>query len=197
MLKKSIARTAASVFAALSLLAAAPVAHAADFGGDFELPQRWNEDHKPGTHCSTPGKNGTYVTATRRWFKQADATSVANRNDEPVPVSHTVTQARTQTIEVSGSIKGEGELAKVLTQTYGFTYVHEQHWKLNQEVGPYTLPANSQGKLVWGFTMLDTDGQDVRCNADQEWEAVGKPYSATVPEARYSELQLGDAPVWN
>mgnify|MGYP001756919151 FL=1 len=86
---------------------------------------------------------------------------------------------------------------KVLTQTYGFTYVNEQHWKLNQEVGPYELPANSQGKLVWGFTMLDTDGQDVRCNSDQEWEPVGKPYSATVPEARYSELQLGDAPVWN
>ncbi|HDN2208822.1 TPA: hypothetical protein P1H65_002910, partial [Staphylococcus aureus] len=105
MLKKSIAST----FAALSLLAVAPVAHAADFGGDFELPQRWNEDHKPGTHCSTPGENGTYVTTTRRWFKQTDATSVANRNDEPVPVSHTVTQARTQTIEVSGSIKGVGE----------------------------------------------------------------------------------------
>ena len=193
MLKKSIAST----FAALSLLAAAPVAHAADFGGDFELPQRWNEDHKPGTRCSTPGENGTYVTATRRWFKQTDATSVANRNAEPVPVSHTVTQSRTQTIEVSGSLKSEGELAKVLTQTYGFTYVNEQHWKLNQEVGPYELPANSQGKLVWGFTMLDTDGQDVRCTQDLTWEAQGQPYSATVPEARYSELQLSDAPVWN
>lgn len=193
MLKKSIAST----FAALSLLAAAPVAHAADFGEDFELPQRWNEDHKPGTRCSTPGENGTYVTATRRWFKQTDATSVANRNAESVPVSHTVTQSRTQTIEVSGSLKGEGELAKVLTQTYGFTYVNEQHWKLNQEVGPYELPANSQGKLVWGFTMLDTDGQDVRCTQDLTWEAQGQPYSATVPEARYSELQLSDAPVWN
>ena len=193
MLKKSIAST----FAALSLLAAAPVAHAADFGGDFELPQRWNEDHKPGTRCSTPGENGTYVTATRRWFKQTDATSVANRNAESVPVSHTVTQSRTQTIEVSGSLKGEGELAKVLTQTYGFTYVNEQHWKLNQKVGPYELPANSQGKLVWGFTMLDTDGQDVRCTQDLTWEAQGAPYSATVPEARYSELQLSDAPIWN
>ena len=193
MLKKSIAST----FAALSLLAAAPVAHAADFGGDFELPQRWNTDYEPGSSCSTPGENGPYVTATRRWFKQTDATSVANRNDESVPVSHTVTQARTQTIEVSGSMKGEGELAKVLTQTYGFHYVNEQHWKLNQKVGPYTLPARSQGKLVWGFTMLDTDGQDVRCNSDLTWEAVGQSYSATVPEARYSELQLADAPVWN
>lgn len=73
---------------------------------------------------------------------------MANRNDEPIPVSHTVPQARTQTIEVSGSIKGESELTKVPTQTYSFNYVHEQHWKLNQEVGPYTLPANSQGKLV-------------------------------------------------
>ena len=186
----------ASALAALSLVAA-PVAHAADFGGDFELPQRWNDDYKPGTHCSTPGENGTYVTAKRRWFKQTDATSVANRNAEEVPVKHTVTQARTQTIEVSGSVEGTGELAKVLTKTYGFNYVSEQHWKLNHVVGPYTLPANSQGKLVWGFTMLDTDGQDVRCNSDQQWEAQGKPYSATVPEARYSELRLEDAPEWN
>ena len=94
MIKKSIA----SALASLSLVAA-PVAHAADFGGDFELPQRWNDDYKPGTPCSTPGENGTYVTAKRRWFKQTDATSVANRNAEEVPVKHTVTQARTQTIE--------------------------------------------------------------------------------------------------
>ena len=46
-------------------------------------------------------------------------------------------------------------------------------------------------------TMLDTDGQDVRCNSDQQWEAQGKPYSASVPEARYSELRLEDAPEWN
>ena len=85
----------------------------------------------------------------------------------------------------------------MLTKTYGFNYVGEQHWKLNQVVGPYTLPANSQGKLVWGFTMLDTDGQDVRCNSDQQWEVQGKPYSASVPEARYSELRLEDTPVWD
>lgn len=45
--------------------------------------------------------------------------------------------------------------------------------------------------------MLDTDGQDVRCNQDQVWETVGKPYSATVPESRYSELRLEDAPDWS
>ena len=182
---------------AVAAIMALPAATASADPIDFELPQRWNTDYTPGFHCATPGENGTYVTAKRRWFKQTDATSVANRNAEEVPVKHTVTQARTQTIEVSGSVEGTGDLAKVLTKTYGFNYVSEQHWKLNQVVGPYTLPANSQGKLVWGFTMLDTDGQDVRCNTDQEWEAVGKPYSATVPEARYSELQLGSAPVWN
>lgn len=190
------AKTIASAIAALSLVAV-PVAHASDFGGDFELPQRWNDDFKPGTHCATPGENSTYVTAKRRWFKQTDAASVANHNAEPVPVKHTVSKARTETVEVSGSVQGEGDLAKILTKTYGFNYVSEQHWKINQVVGPYTLPANSQGKLVWGFTMLDTDGQDVRCNQDQVWETVGKPYSATVPESRYSELRLEDAPDWS
>ncbi len=190
------AKSIASAIAALSLVAV-PAAHASDFGGDFELPQRWNDDFKPGTHCATPGENSTYVTAKRRWFKQTDAASVANHNAEPVPVKHTVSKARTETVEVSGSVRGEGDLAKILTKTYGFNYVSEQHWKINQVVGPYTLPANSQGKLVWGFTMLDTDGQDVRCNQDQVWETVGKPYSATVPEARYSELRLEDAPDWS
>lgn len=189
------AKSIASAIAALSLVAV-PVAHASDFGGDFELPQRWNDDFKPGTHCATPGENSTYVTAKRRWFKQTDAASVANHNAEPLPVKHTVSKARTETVQVSGSVRGEGDLAKILTKTYGFNYVSEQHWKINQVVGPYTLPANSQGKLVWGFTMLDTDGQDVRCNRDQVWETVGKPYSATVPESRYSELRLEDAPDW-
>lgn len=190
------AKSIASAIAALSLVAV-PVAHASDFGGDFELPQRWNDDFKPGTHCATPGENSTYVTAKRRWFKQTDAASVANHNAEPLPVKHTVSKARTETVQVSGSVRGEGDLAKILTKTYGFNYVSEQHWKINQVVGPYTLPANSQGKLVWGFTMLDTDGQDVRCNQDQVWETVGKPYSATVPESRYSELGLEDAPDWS
>ncbi|MBK4150597.1 hypothetical protein GWO61_07175 [Corynebacterium macginleyi] len=189
-------KSIASAIAALSLVAV-PIAHASDFGGDFDLPQRWNDDYKPGAHCSTPGANATYVTAKRRWFKQTDAASVANHNAEPVPVKHTVTKARTETVKVSGSARGEGELAKILTQTYGFNYVSEQHWKINQVVGPYTLPAKSQGKLVWGFTMLDTDGQDVRCNRDQVWETVGRPYSASVPEARYSELRLEDAPDWS
>ncbi|MBM0261257.1 hypothetical protein [Corynebacterium macginleyi] len=189
-------KSIASAIAALSLVAV-PFAHASDFGGDFDLPQRWNDDYKPGAHCATPGANATYVTAKRRWFKQTDATSVANHNAEPVPVKHTVTKARTETVKVSGSARGEGELAKILTQTYGFNYVSEQHWKINQVVGPYTLPAKSQGKLVWGFTMLDTDGQDVRCNRDQVWETVGRPYSASVPEARYSELRLEDAPDWS
>lgn len=190
------AKSIASAIAALSLVAV-PVAHASDFGGDFELPQRWNDDFKPGTHCATPGENSTYVTAKRRWFKQTDAASVANHNAEPLPVKHTVSKARTETVQVSGSVRGEGDLAKILTKTYGFNYVSEQHWKINQVVGPYTLPVNSQGKLVWGFTMLDTDGQDVRCNRDQVWETVGKPYSATVPESRYSELRLEDAPDWS
>lgn len=185
---------AAGLLATAVTLGGFTPASATTFPGDFALPQRWNDDYRPETRCGTPGQNGTYVTAHRRWFKQTDATSVANRNDEPVAVTHTVTTARTQTTEVSGKATGKGELATYLTSAFGFSYVYQQHWSVKQVIGPYQVPPHSQGQLVWGFTMLDTDNQDVRCGADQLWHSVDKPYFASSPEARYSELRLQPAP---
>lgn len=167
------------------------VAGAAD-ALEFELPSRWNTDYSPGARCGTPGENGTYVEATRHWFKQTDAASVANFNDEPVPVTHTVTQKRTETTEVSASAKDKGELAKFVSNAFGFTYVNQIYWKFKQVVGPYTLPPQTQGRLVWGFSMLDTDNQDVTCGEDQTWHAVGAPYTASFPEAKYSELRIDE-----
>ena len=169
---------------------------AGTFPGDFELPQRWNDDFQPGSYCSSPGLGGVYMDATRRWFKQTDAASVANRNDYTVPVKHTVTEMRRQTIETGMNFKGKGDLAKYLTMQYGFNYVHEIYWKASQIVGPYQLPANKQGKLVWGFTMLDSRNQQVRCSEDHVWQPVGAQFTSSVPEARYSELRMEDAPQW-
>lgn len=183
---------------------AASPAQAADTdaapGGDaihFELPQRWNDDYKPGTACSTPGDTGTYVTARDRWFKQTDAASVANHDSVDMPVTQTVTQTREQTFKVSAKVKGEGELAKIMTNTFGFTYVHEVHWKLNQKVGPYTLPAGQQGRLAWGFIILEAEGQNVRCTPDLVWKQSGKPYHISAPETKYAELQIDQAPHYN
>ena len=183
---------------------AASPAQAADTdaapGGDaihFELPQRWNDDYKPGTACSTPGDTGAYVTARDRWFKQTDAASVANHDSVDVPVTQTVTQTREQTFKVSAKVKGEGELAKIMTNTFGFTYVHEVHWKLNQKVGPYTLPAGQQGRLAWGFIILEAEGQNVRCTPDLVWKQSGKPYHISAPETKYAELQIDQAPHYN
>ena len=163
----------------------------------FELPQRWNDDYKPGTACSTPGDTGAYVTARDRWFKQTDAASVANHDSVDVPVTQTVTQTREQTFKVSAKVKGEGELAKIMTNTFGFTYVHEVHWKLNQKVGPYTLPAGQQGRLAWGFIILEAEGQNVRCTPDLVWKQSGKPYHISAPETKYAELQIDQAPHYN
>lgn len=88
----------------LCILRRAADAAAGTFPGDFQLPQRWN--------------------------------------DEGVPVTHPVTTFRRQTTETSAKVKGEGELAKYLTQQYGFSYVYEVYWKLNQVDGPYELPAH-------------------------------------------------------
>ena len=131
---------------AAMLLFAAP-ANAQPY--DFELPQRWNEDLAPGSHCATPGMTDTFTP--------------------------------------------KGDLVKNLSRSYGWKYVHQVSWSLNQVVGPYTLDAGKQGRLVWGFTMLDGDAQDVKCSADQVWEPVGKPYEFSVPEARYSELKVDES----
>ena len=53
-----------AILAVAAALALAPAANAAPY--DFELPQRWNEDLAPGSHCATPGMTDTYVDATRR-----------------------------------------------------------------------------------------------------------------------------------
>lgn len=167
------------------------------FGGDFELPQRWNEDFQPGSRCTPPGTVGTYVSAKRHWFKQTDAASVANHNSKPVPVTQQIKETRTQTTEISAKVKPVGELERYVATAFGLDYVHLVQWSLTQKVGPYTLPANRQGKLVWGFSMLDIDAQDVRCGEDLKWHPVGSSYQATIPEARYSELRLDDAEDWD
>ena len=175
---------------AAMLLFAAP-ANAQSY--DFELPQRWNEDLAPGSHCATPGLTDTYVDATRRWFKQTDAASVGNDTEGPVPVEQTVKQKRVETLEVSGTFTPKGDLVKNLSRSYGWNYVHQVSWSLNQVVGPYTLDAGKQGRLVWGFTMLDGDAQDVKCSEDQVWEPIGEQYEFSVPEARYSELKVDES----
>ena len=181
----------AALMAAATVAALAAPAQAAP--AEFELPQRWNDDLAPGSHCATPGQTDTYVTAKRRWFKQTDAASVANFTEEPVPVSQTVKEKREETLEVSGTFTPKGDLAKNVSRAYGWKYVHQVTWALNQKVGPYTLAPNTQGRLVWGFTMLDGDAQDVRCGEDQVWGAVGKQYAFTLPEARYAELRVESA----
>lgn len=188
-------------------LAALTLACAAAFGAcafptaqagtaDYILPQRWNDDYAPGSSCATPGAGGIYVTASRRWFDQTDAASVANRSAVPVPVKQKVKQARTTTLQVSVSAQPQGELTSYISAAYGFTYLRVQHWSVGQTVGPYQLGPGRQGTLVWGFMMLDTDNQNVRCSADKVWIAEGAPYSATVPESRYAELREDQLPVF-
>lgn len=162
---------------------------------EFELPQRWNTDLAPGSRCATPGMTDTYVDATRRWFKQTDAASVGNDTEGPVPVEQTVKEKRVQTLEVSGTFTPKGDLVKNVSRSYGWKYVHQVTWALNQVVGPYTLEAGQHGRLLWGFIMLDGDAQDVKCSPDQVWEPVGKPYRFSVPEARYSELRVEASPL--
>ena len=160
------------------------------FAGDFELPQRWNDDFKPGPSCATPNSNGIYPIAKRRWFKQTDAASVANHNNHPVPVKQHIKDVRTQTVETSVQIKEKAELPKLMTNTFGFNYVYTEHWALKQVVGPYNLPAGKQGRLVWGFLILDTTNQNVTCGEDLTWHEVGAPFDASIPESRYSELRV-------
>lgn len=185
------------LLAALAVCLSVPLAPAYAAGpAEYILPQRWNDDYKPGSECATPGERGSYVEATRRWFDQTDAASVANRNATPIPVKQTVKESRTSVLTVTAKATPTGELAGFLSRAYGLNYTHVEHWKLGQTVGPYELGPGKQGKLVWGFMMLDADVQDVRCSEDLVWESEGARYAMTAPESRYSELRVDDAPVF-
>lgn len=174
-----------------------PLAPAFAAPAEYVLPQRWNDDYQPGSECATPSEPGSYVQAQRRWFDQTDAASVANRNATPTPVKQTVKESRTTVLTVSAKATPTApELAGFLYRAYGLNYTHMEHWTLGQTVGPYQLPAGKQGKLVWGFMMLDASVQDVRCSPDLIWEAEGAPYTTTAPESRYSELRIDAAPVF-
>lgn len=164
------------------------------FAGAFQLPQRWNDDFKPNTSCATPGSLAKYVSAQHRWFKQTDSSTVANNSAEPVPVTHKVVNKRVQTTETSATVKPDGELAKLLNMAYGFNFVYQAFWKVTETVGPYTLQPNQQGRLVWGFTILDANVQPVKCTEDLSWVPAGASYKISVPEGRYSELRLEEAP---
>ena len=190
MFKSKIASTTAALAVASGLIFA-PAANA--------LPQRDLGPANPttiGERCSNPGDTGQTVKIKRTYFDgSAGSWTVSNYNDEPLPVTRSIKETKTKTWNVSAGV--DFKLLDLINFTFSSSYTDSQSYEVGEQVGPYTLPANSQGKLVWGFTMLDTDGQDVRCNSDQQWEAQGKPYSASVPEARYSELRLEDAPEWN
>lgn len=196
-MKRALSAALLALVAGIAPLTTTPQAAAeASAPAEYILPQRWNEDYKPGTRCATPGAGAMYITAERRWFDQTDAASVANRNDFPIPVKQTVTDARSSTLQVSATVEPKGEIEKYLSMAYGFNYVRVNYWSVGQTVGPYQLGPHRQGKLVWGFMMLDTDVQNVRCSEDQVWSPLGAPYSATVSESRYSELREEEAPVF-
>ena len=93
----------------LSVVPAGAVQESPNNGINFELPQRWNDNYKPGTRCTPQGTRGVYVTASRRWFKQTDGASVENTTDTAMPVTHTVTVKRSETTEVKGEIKAAGK----------------------------------------------------------------------------------------
>ena len=169
MLRRAVMGTVTAAVALTTVLSAVPAAaveEPSNSGINFELPQRWNDNYKPGTRCTPQGTRGVYVTASRRWFKQTDGASVENTTDTVLPVTHTVTVKRSETTEVKAEIKADGTLATYLNQSYGFDYIDTVSWELSQKVGPYNLAPHTHGRLVWGFIMLDVDAQNVSCGAD-------------------------------
>jgi len=44
--------------------------------------------------------------------------------------------------------------------------------------------------------MLDSNNQNVKCSEDHSWQPEGRPHTSSVPEAKYSELRMDDAPAW-
>ena len=99
MFKSKIASTTAAL-AVASGLVFAPAANA--------LPQRDLGPANPttiGERCSNPGDTGQTVKIKRTYFDgSAGSWTVSNYNDEPLPVTRSITETKTKTWNVSAGI---------------------------------------------------------------------------------------------
>ncbi|MDL0401865.1 hypothetical protein [Corynebacterium lehmanniae] len=173
-----------------AVIALAPAANA--------LPQRTYDETNPttiGGKCANPGDRGQTVEIVRSYFDGSAGTwTVANYNDEPLPVTRSITETKTKTWNVTAGLSFD--VAKLIQFTFSTSYTNEQSYEVGEKVGPYNIAPGKTAVLQAGWIVSDFKGQETVCGANGTWEAAGNTFTATMPKERHVRVSTRDNIDW-
>lgn len=179
------AATAALTAAAATALIAAPAQ---------ALPKRDMGTANPttiGATCSNPGDTGQTIKIKRTYFDGSAGTwTVANYNDEPLPVTRSITETKTKTWNVSAGI--DFPILDLIHFTFSTSYTDSQSYEVGETVGPYNIAPGKTAVLRAGWVVSDFEGQKTVCGSDHTWQANGGQFTASLPKERHVAISTRD-----
>ena len=182
--------SATAALAVASGILFAPVANA--------LPARDLGPANPttiGEHCANPGDTGQTVKIKRTYFDgSAGSWTVSNYNDEPLPVTRSITETKTKTWNVSAGV--DFKLMDLINFTFSSSYTDSQSYEVGEQVGPYNIAPGKTAVLRAGWVVSDFEGQKTICGSDNTWQANGGTFTATLPKERHIEVSTRDNNDW-
>ena len=148
-----------------------------------------------GEHCANPGDTGQTVKIKRTYFDgSAGSWTVSNYNDEPLPVTRSITETKTKTWNVTAGLSFD--VAKLIQFTFSTSYTNEQSYEVGEKVGPYNIAPGKTAVLQAGWIVSDFKGQETVCGANGTWEAAGNTFTATMPKERHVRVSTREKTDW-
>ena len=148
-----------------------------------------------GAACSTPGETGQTVKVVRTYFDGSAGTwTVSNYNDEPIPVTRSVTETKTRDWNVSAGV--DFPLLDVIHISISASYSSSQSFQVGETIGPYNLAPGKTAVLQAGWIVSDFRGQETVCGADHTWQGAGNTFTATMPKERHVRVSTRDNTDW-
>lgn len=144
-----------------------------------------------GASCSIPGETGQTVKVVRTYFDGSAGTwTVSNYNDEPIPVTRSVTETKTRDWNVSAGV--DFPLLDVIHISISASYSSSQSFQVGETIGPYNLAPGKTAVLQAGWLVSDFEGEHTVCGADHTWQGKGDHFTATLPKERHVAISTRD-----
>lgn len=148
-----------------------------------------------GATCTNPGDRGQTVDIKRTYFDGSAGTwTIANYNDEPLPVTRTIDETKQKTWNVSAGV--DFSLLDLIHFTFSTSYTDSQTYEVGEKVGPYNVAPGKTAVLRAGWIVSDFEGQHTVCGSDHVWHGNGGTFTASLPKERHVEISTRDNQQW-
>ncbi|MBP3088209.1 hypothetical protein EML15_03475 [Corynebacterium sp. sy017] len=140
-----------------------------------------------GGSCSREGMAGQELTITGSTFEVEGTATVANYNDEDLPLTQTIREGKTKNWNVGGTVSFD--LLKLINVSLSAGYSSTQTWEVGQTLGPYPVKPGYTGVLEYGFLISNFEGKNLRCQGGQ-WVDTGRPFWGNIPKERHVRVSM-------